>query len=76
MASQISKIEKKLKKTEEGIEGGMSRRPNSFVRMRGSLCSQMGSRKLFAKIFVSNTFDVLCWLYPSCLIVDIYKCWH
>jgi hypothetical protein len=76
MASEISKIEKKKKKTEERVEGGMSRRPNSFGRMRGSLCSQMGSRKLFAKIFFLNTFDALCWLYPSCLIVDIYKCWQ
>jgi hypothetical protein len=49
MASQISKIEKI--KTEEGVEGGISRRPDSFGRMRGGLCSQMGSRKLFAKIF-------------------------
>ena len=46
MASQISKI-----KTEEGVEGGISRRPVSFGRMRGGLCSQMGSRKLFAKIY-------------------------
>jgi hypothetical protein len=74
MASQISKIEKKIK-TEEGVKGVMSRRLDSFGRMRGGLCSQIGSRKLFAKIFVWNTFDVLCWLYPSCLIVDINKCW-
>ena len=50
MASQISKIEKKIK-TEEGVEGGTSRRPVSFGRMRGGRCSQMGSRTLFAKIF-------------------------
>lgn len=60
MASQISKIGKI--KTEEGVKGGMSRRPDSFGRMRGGL-------------FFWNTFDVLCWLYPSCLIVDIYRCW-
>ena len=35
MASQISKIGKI--KTEEGVEGGMSRRPDSFGRMRGGL---------------------------------------
>jgi hypothetical protein len=60
MASQISKIGKI--KTEEGVEGGMSRRPDSFGKMRGGL-------------FFWNTFDFLCWLYPSCLIVDIYRCW-
>ena len=25
------------------------------------------------KYILWNTFDVLCWLYPSCLIVDIYN---
>ena len=49
MASQISKNEKQ---TEEGVEGGMSRRPVSFGRMRGGLCSQMRSRKLFAKLYI------------------------
>ena len=66
---------KKLKKikTEEGVEGGMSRRPVSFGRMRGGLCSQMGSRKCLLKYILWNTFDVLCWLYPACVIVDIYN---
>jgi hypothetical protein len=27
------------------------------------------------KYFFWNTFDVLCLLQPSCLSVDIYKCW-
>ena len=50
MASQISKIEKKIK-TEEGVKGVMSRRLDSFGRMRGGLSSQMGSQKLFTTIF-------------------------
>ena len=49
MASQISKTEKLI--TEEGVEGDMSRRPDSFGMMRGGRCSQMGSLKLFAKIY-------------------------